>query len=125
MATLQLERYLEQLPEDTAFRAGVAVAGISVAYVLGLVFYRLYLSPISKFPGPKIAAITWWYELYYDVIRKGSYVFEIEKLHDKYGMYHNFPDIESLFAQIQLPDRSKSKKMLTAIPKLFRSDCKN
>jgi hypothetical protein len=92
MASLKFERYFEYLPKDLTFRVGIAVAGISAAYVLGLVFYRLYLCPISKFPGPKIAAVTWWYELYYDVIHKGKYIYQIEKMHDKYGMYHRLAD---------------------------------
>jgi hypothetical protein len=29
-------------------------------YLSGLLIYRLYFSPISKFPGPKIAALTLW-----------------------------------------------------------------
>ena len=92
MPSLQLQRYLEYLPKDVAFRVGISVAGFSAAYVIGLVFYRLYLSPISTFPGPKIAAVTWWYELYYDVFQKGKYIYQIEKMHDKYGMYHSFLD---------------------------------
>jgi len=54
-------------------------------YILSGVIYRLYLSPISKFPGPKLAALTLWYEFYYDVIKTGTYMAEIKKMHDKYG----------------------------------------
>jgi len=49
----------------------------------------LYLSPIADFPGPKIAALTHWYEWYYDVLAPGAgmYIWEIEKMHQKYGMF--------------------------------------
>ena len=79
------------LPKDAVLRAGITVLGMSVVYVLSLVIYRLFFSPIAKFPGPKLAAITSWYELYYDVVHKGKYLFEIEKMHDKYGVYYSFP----------------------------------
>ena len=79
------------LPKDAVLRAGITVLGMSVVYVLSLVIYRLFFSPIAKFPGPKLAAVTSWYELYYDVVHKGKYLFEIEKMHDKYGVYYSFP----------------------------------
>ena len=60
-------------------------AGFILLYILGGALYRLYLSPIAGFPGPKLAALTSWYEAYYDIIGKGSYIFEIEKMHRKYG----------------------------------------
>ena len=56
-----------------------------VVYVLGLYFYRVFLDPLSKFPGPKLAAASLWYEFYYDVIKKGRYTWEIARMHDKYG----------------------------------------
>jgi hypothetical protein len=56
------------------------------AYILGLVLYRLYFSPLAKFPGPKLAACTAWYEFYYDAIRHGKYTFEIARMHKQYGV---------------------------------------
>ncbi|KAI9724083.1 MAG: hypothetical protein M1812_000802 [Candelaria pacifica] len=56
-----------------------------VLYIIGGVIYRLYLSPIAKFPGPKLNALTFWVEIYYDVIKKGQYFHEVDKLHQKYG----------------------------------------
>lgn len=58
-----------------------------VMYVGGGVIYRLYFSPLSKFPGPKLAAATLWYEFYYDAICKGRYTFKIMDLHRKYGEF--------------------------------------
>ncbi|KAI0458276.1 putative cytochrome P450 [Xylaria acuta] len=58
---------------------------IWIAYIVGLILYRLYFSPLSKFPGPKLAAITKWYEFYYDVILRGQFTFQIQKMHRKYG----------------------------------------
>ena len=50
-----------------------------------LSIYRLRLSPLAGFPGPKVVAVTGWYEFYYDVLKNGKYIFEIEKMHKKYG----------------------------------------
>ena len=51
------------------------------------VIYRLYFSPLSKFPGPKLAAATLWYEFYYNIWKEGMYIWEIQKMHQKYGDY--------------------------------------
>ncbi|KAI1258580.1 putative cytochrome P450 [Xylariaceae sp. FL1019] len=70
-------------------RPSVAIVATSVvvyiSYLAGLVFYRLYLSPLSQFPGPKLAIISKWYELYYDVILRGQYTFQIQRMHKIYG----------------------------------------
>ncbi|OCL08461.1 putative cytochrome P450 [Glonium stellatum] len=57
----------------------------AVVYVFYGAYWRLYLSPIAKFPGRKLAALTFWYEFYYDYIRGGLYVYEIEKMHKEFG----------------------------------------
>ena len=59
------------------------VAGL--LYFIGLPIYRLYWSPIAKFPGPKLAAVTYLYELYYDIVKRGKYTFKIRDLHAEYG----------------------------------------
>lgn len=59
------------------------VAG--VVYWLSLYCYRLYWHPLARFPGPRLAAITSWYEAYYEIVLKGQYSKQISKLHDEYG----------------------------------------
>ena len=50
-----------------------------------LVLYRLLFHPLSKIPGPKLAAISRLYDFYYDCILGGKFAFKIEDLHNKYG----------------------------------------
>ncbi|OJJ75883.1 hypothetical protein ASPBRDRAFT_51587 [Aspergillus brasiliensis CBS 101740] len=61
------------------------LASFLVVYIIGLVLYRLFLSPLAKFPGPRLAAETGLYETYHDVIRDGQFTWQIERLHQKYG----------------------------------------
>ncbi|KAI1325095.1 trichodiene oxygenase [Xylariaceae sp. FL0255] len=54
-------------------------------YLVTVAIYRLFFHPLSGFPGPKLAAITRWYEAYYDVVKGGQYTFKIAELHRVYG----------------------------------------
>lgn len=63
-----------------------AVCGIILGlYLSSLAIYRLFLHPLSSYPGPKIAALTVWYEFFYDCLLRGHYTFEIQRMHKKYG----------------------------------------
>lgn len=57
----------------------------ALLYIIGLIVYRLVFSDLSSFPGPKIAAATYWYEFYYDWLQHGKYIFVIERMHQIYG----------------------------------------
>ncbi|KAL7893330.1 cytochrome P450 [Trichoderma sp. SZMC 28014] len=56
-------------------------------YLVSLILYRLYLHPLSDVPGPKLAAITSWYETYYDLFKTpgGQYWNKLDELHNIYG----------------------------------------
>jgi hypothetical protein len=66
---------------------GVGLVVVYALYLVGLLADRLYLSPLAKFPGPKLAALTRWYEAYYEIVPSGQYSFQIDHLHDVYGMH--------------------------------------
>ena len=80
-----------------------------IAYILGVVLHRLYFSPLAKFPGPKLAALTLWYEAYYDIVKCGKYTFKLKELHDKYGKYLKY--MRKLVAQIFEVQSSESIHM--------------
>ena len=61
------------------------LVGVFAAYVVAGVFARLYLSPLANFPGPKLAALTYWPEFYYDLIKGGSFQRQIAQMHEQYG----------------------------------------
>ncbi|KAK3403125.1 cytochrome P450 [Sordaria brevicollis] len=61
------------------------VAAVAAIFYVSRILYRLTFHPLAKFPGPKLAAITTWYEFYYDVIQEGQYTFKIGELHKQYG----------------------------------------
>lgn len=56
-----------------------------IFYRLSIILYRLFLHPLAKFPGPKIAAVTSLYEAYHEIVLNGQYSKKISELHDLYG----------------------------------------
>ncbi|KAI4867321.1 cytochrome P450 [Hypoxylon rubiginosum] len=91
------------------------VASLIVFYVLGLGIYRLYFSPLAKIPGPKIAALTSWYNAYHDLWRGGQYVWAVEEMHRKYGPIVRIrPDV------VHVNDPTFIEKLYSQSPKLRR-----
>lgn len=56
----------------------------AVLYQAAVIIPRLYFSPISNFPGPKLAAATGWYEMFWD-LWDASFPDRVEDMHEKYG----------------------------------------
>ena len=60
--------------------------GLSLClYLLGLAIYRLFLHPLASVPGPKLAALSLWYEFYYDCIHAGKMSSKVSEMHAHYG----------------------------------------
>ena len=67
----------------------LAIGALGIAlYFVCLVIYRLYLSPIARFPGPKITAISGWCEAYYDIVKGGQFSNQVQKWHERYGKWY-------------------------------------
>jgi hypothetical protein len=86
--------FLELIPGNTSTQQIVYISllGLILSFITRRV-YSVYFGPLSKFPGPKLAAATLWYEFYYDVICQGNYTFKIKELHKKYGIDQPLPFI--------------------------------
>lgn len=64
----------------------VTLGAIYLTCWLCVFVYRITLHPLAKFPGPKLAGATFWYEFYYDVWpTRYRYMWKIQELHRKYG----------------------------------------
>ncbi|KAK3903539.1 cytochrome P450 monooxygenase sdnE [Staphylotrichum tortipilum] len=64
---------------------GVLLVLATIVYNTLLAIYRVLLSPLANIPGPKVAAVTYLYEIYYDVWQGGQYFKRIAEMHEKYG----------------------------------------
>ena len=60
---------------------------LGVLYVVALAIYRLIWHPLAKFPGPRLAAMTGWYETYFDCFLLGEFSNHIDEMHRSYGIF--------------------------------------
>jgi len=72
---------------------------LGTLYYVGLVIRRLFFHPLSKFPGPRLAAATRWYEFYDDVILGGVTSQRYPALHKRYGMHCDVYRCHALLSQ--------------------------
>lgn len=71
---------------DTAHSSAVWLAFmVIVIYILSRGIYNLYFHPLCKIPGPRVAAVSSLYDFWYDVVKGGTYLWEIRKMHEVYG----------------------------------------
>lgn len=67
---------------------GLALLAVaSACYGILVMVYRAFLHPLAGVPGPKLAAVTQCYEMYFDLIQKARMPWQLQKLHDIYGMW--------------------------------------
>ena len=49
--------------------------------------YNLYFHPLAKFPGPRLAAATEWWQVWLEVVTEQSLSLKLWELHAIYGVY--------------------------------------
>jgi len=60
-----------------------------VLHTVVKVVSRLFLSPLKSIPGPRLAAASFWYERWFNIV--GRRAQQIDSLHKKYGMFVEMP----------------------------------
>jgi hypothetical protein len=75
------------LGQLTVLQVLVAIASLTLTYTISAAIYRLYFHPLAKYPGPRLASLSYLYETYYTYSpwHKGKYPFKTQELHLKYG----------------------------------------
>lgn len=72
-----------------ALDSNILIFGVCAfaAYRVWIIVYNLYFSPLAKFPGPKLAAVSYLPELHYNLFagEGGKFPFIVREWHDKYG----------------------------------------
>jgi predicted membrane channel-forming protein YqfA (hemolysin III family) len=66
-----------------AFIAYISI--LTLAYLFGVIFYRMHFHPLSQFPGPRLAAVSSLWEFWHDIMQGGTFLHTISKTHKKYG----------------------------------------
>ncbi|KAI1356037.1 cytochrome P450 [Xylaria sp. FL0043] len=62
------------------------ISSAALLYSICVIVYRLYFHPLARFPGPKLAAASGWYETYHDLKNPGGqFMYRLHKLHKTYG----------------------------------------
>ncbi|KAF8871027.1 cytochrome P450 [Infundibulicybe gibba] len=86
-------------------------------YVLALASWRILFHPLSRIPGPPLAAITTFYMGYFDIVKNGGMVDQLEILHKKYGRVVrigpsdlHFDDPEAVLLGVHRPQLAKTRK---------------
>ncbi|KAK7032437.1 hypothetical protein VNI00_012995 [Paramarasmius palmivorus] len=57
----------------------------SVLYSVAVIAYRSAFHPLCCFPGPKLAAVTELYQVYFDIVKRGGLLNHLRELHGEYG----------------------------------------
>ena len=68
-----------------AFQQLGALICIYICFTFFLIAQRLVFHPLRKYPEPRLAAITGWYETYHEAVLGGTFVKQYGRWHKIYG----------------------------------------
>ncbi|KAI6909698.1 hypothetical protein KC318_g3642 [Hortaea werneckii] len=88
-----------------------------LVYLVTLAVYRLYLCPLAKsrISGPRIGALTKFYEAWYEIVQRGRFAFKLDDLHERYG-----PIIRITPEEFHIKDSSFWDELFVKHPKASR-----
>jgi hypothetical protein len=71
----------------TSGQTAVVACILYAVYLVSRSVYRLFFHPLRHIPGPKLAAVTQWVEIYHQCFKGpgGQFFKELGKWHEKYG----------------------------------------
>ncbi|KAJ3556245.1 hypothetical protein NM688_g2132 [Phlebia brevispora] len=64
------------------------LSSLTLAWLVWIVLngvYNLYWHPLAKYPGPKLAAATIWWKMYWELLREENLVDVVSGLHEVHG----------------------------------------
>ncbi|OAA72450.1 alpha-1,3-mannosyltransferase [Cordyceps fumosorosea ARSEF 2679] len=78
-------RELFELTWAQVFRYLSFAALLALIKFISTCIYNVTLHPLARIPGSRLAAMTSLYEFWFDVVCDGTYIWEIKRMHAKYG----------------------------------------
>jgi len=74
-------------PALFSLRSVAAVVGLIIVHRIAIMLYNISpFHPLYRFPGPKLAAASRLYDMWFDLVKQGKFNHEIQRLHELYGM---------------------------------------
>ena len=64
----------------------IAICGGLIIFCVAISCFNLFLHPLSRFPGPRLAALSGWWLVYHELIRGQSLTDVFSTLHQRYGV---------------------------------------
>jgi len=99
-----LVRQYRHLHPPMPFRLTCAIVVLLLGLCLVVVaVWRLFFHPLRSIPGPRLAAVTSLYRIYYEVILGGEFLSKVIQLHDTYGAQPLTPNLVLKLTFTQAP----------------------
>lgn len=91
-----LHCYFDWIKQVTMAGLVAGAMGGLLVYLVARSIYRLNVHPLGSFPGPKLVAVARGYAFYSNVIKRGAFIWKLERLHEIYGEYPGHGDKRSI-----------------------------
>ena len=74
-------------PTLFSLRGFATIVALLIVHRIAIMLYNISpLHPLYRFPGPRLAAASRLYDMWFDLVKVGKFNHEIQRLHEVYGM---------------------------------------